>query len=262
MSDVRLICGDCLEVLPTLADKSVDAIITDLPYESLDYEWDSVIPLAPMWEQVERVLTNIGTFATTSTNPFSASLIVSNLKRFKYSYVWEKSLGSNFMHAKNAPIKKHEDVLIFSKGSINHPSVSSVRMTYNPQMLKGKPYKKTHNPAVDFNWNKMLRPSTNQWFTSENSGFRYPTTVIDFPNGNNNNDGHPTQKPVALYEYLIRTYTNEGDMVLDFCMGSGTTGEACIKTGRNFIGIEKEVDYFDIASRRIAAAQQQMVMPL
>jgi site-specific DNA-methyltransferase (adenine-specific) len=262
MSEIHLLQGDCLEILPTLADMSVDAIITDLPYESLTYGWDSVIPLAPMWKQVERILTNIGTFVTTASNPFSAALIISNPELFKYSYAWRKSLGSNFMHAKNAPIKKHEDVLVFSKGSINHPTVSSTRMTYNPQMTKGNPYKKSRNPDVDFNWNNQLRPSTNKPYTAVNEGTRYPTSILEFSNGNNHNDGHPTQKPVALYEYLIKTYTNPGDTVLDFCAGSGTTGVAAVKTGRSFIGIERERPYFETMERRITDAQLQMAMPL
>lgn len=244
--------------MPTLPAESVDLILTDLPYRSLSYEWDSVIPLSDLWREFRRITKPLGTFITTSSNPFSAFLINSNLEQFKYSYAWKKSLGTNFMHSKNAPIKVHEDILVFSKGSINHPTVSNTRMTYNPQLVKGNAYIKKQNPRVHLKWNNQQRPSTNQEWISKNDGFRYPTSFVEFSNGNNHNDGHPTQKPVSLYEWLVNTYTNPGETVLDICMGSGTTGVACIQTGRKFIGIEKDTAYFAIAERRISEAQPSL----
>ena len=255
--DLRL--GDCLDILPTLADKSVDAIIADVPYGTTACKWDVIIPLDKMWEQVKRLCK--GAFVTTASQPFTSVLIMSNLDWFKYELIWNKTMPSGFLHAKNKPMKKHENVVVFSPASAVHKSQTKNRMTYNPIMGKGKPYKKTNDPRVNLAWSNMLRPSTNKPVTNINMGERYPVSVLDFSNGNNHNE-HPTQKPVALYEYLIKTYTNAGDTVLDFCMGSGTTGVACVNTGRNFIGIEKQADYFAIAERRIQEAQQQMVMPL
>lgn len=246
--------GDFLTEVKKVADGSVHLVLTDLPYGSLNYEWDSVIPLPDLWREVNRVLTPLGTFITTASQPFTSSLIMSNLEQFKYEYSWKKSMGTNFLHAKNAPIKIHENILVFSKGSINHPTVSDVRMTYNPQLLKGNPYTKKQDPRVHLKWNDQSRPSTNQEWTSVNNGFRYPTSVVEFANGNNHNDGHPTQKPVDLFRWLIRTYSNSDETVFDCTMGSGTTGVAAIAEGRRFIGIEISPEYFAVAKKRIEQA--------
>jgi site-specific DNA-methyltransferase (adenine-specific) len=227
--ELHLLQGDCLDVLPTLPDKSVDAIITDLPYGTTACKWDVVIPFAPMWEQVKRVCKSV--------------LVCSNLEWFRYEFSWDKKLPNGFLDAKRKPMRRHENIAVFYNGS----------HVYNPQMSKGVPYKiKRHHVT-------SIHAEYHPVDTNNESGERYPTSILEFPNIRNK-DGHPTQKPVALYEYLIRTYTNEGDTVLDFCMGSGTTGVACVKTNRNFIGIEKEHDYFEIAERRITDAQLQLSM--
>ena len=242
MSDLRL--GDCLDILPTLPDKCADAIITDLPYGTTACKWDVIIPFAPMWEQVKRLCK--GTFVTTASQPFTSVLVMSNLDWFKYEWSWDKGMGSNFANVKYQPLKYHENIVVFSQNG----------HTYNPQYRKD--VKKPFGRMVRDNNSEHIKniPHTGV------SGVGYPKSTLEFTRPNNLTGGglHPTQKPVALYEYLIRTYTNEGDTVLDFCMGSGTTGCAAIKTGRNFIGIEREPKYFEIAQRRIAEAQQQMIM--
>ena len=246
----KLYHGDCLEVMPTLEAGSIDAIITDLPYGTTACKWDVVIPFAPMWEQVKRLLKPRGAFVTTASQPFTSALVMSNPKMFKCEWIWEKSMPNNFCMAKRQPMKYHDNVLVFS----NKTTV------YNPIM------EKRSDVGIDRlkNSGKVLDGSNN---TSQFMSFKrgqgiyreydkekiYPKSVQkvgSVPNCNGTKL-HPTQKPVALYEYLIKTYTNEGDTVLDFVMGSGTTGIACRNTGRNFIGIEKDEKYFEIARQRI-----------
>jgi DNA modification methylase len=243
MIDLRL--GDCLEVLPTLADKCADAIITDLPYGTTACSWDVVIPFAPMWEQVKRLCK--GAFVTTASQPFTSLLVVSNLDWFKYEMVWNKRMVSNFGNAKIHHLKCHENIAVFSKNG----------HTYNPQKTgnAGKPYGKLTGSNSGI--------YSGAFGAQKNVGVGYPKTILEFPRPNNLTGGglHPTQKPVALYEYLIKTYTNPGDTVLDFTMGSGTTGVACVRLNRNFIGIEKKSEYFETAQRRISGAQQ-VVMAL
>lgn len=240
---VELFLGDCLEILPTLADKSVDAIITDLPYGTTACKWDVIIPLDEMWRQVKRICK--GAFVTTASQPFTSVLVCSNLEWFKYEWIWEKTMAAGFLDANRKPLKAHENICVFSGNGHE----------YNPQMQAGAPYIKKQSPNRSSHYG-AINP-----MVKVNNGERYPTTIVKISNGNNSSV-HPTQKPVALYEYLIRTYTNEGDTVLDFTMGSGTTGVACVKTNRDFIGVEKEQNYFEIAERRIKEAQMQMVMPL
>jgi DNA modification methylase len=240
---VTLLHGDCLDILPTLPDMCADAIITDVPYGTTACKWDVIIPLDKMWEQVKRLCK--GAFVTTSQQPFTSVLITSNLKRFKYEWIWTKREGTRYLDVHRRPLLFHENICVFSQNG----------HVYNPQKTKAKPrFVKREGSKVADQYSKHIAVS------SGNNGESYPRSCIEF--GRENGNQHPTQKPVALYEYLIRTYTNPGDTVLDFCMGSGTTGVSCVKTNRNFIGIEKERNYFDIASRRIAEAQLQMVMPL
>jgi len=253
---MNLYNGDCLEVLPTFQPASVDAIITDLPYGTTACAWDTIIPFAPMWEQVKRVLKPLGVFVSTSSQPFTTALISSNLDWFKYEWIWYKTMPFGFLHAKNAPLKTHENIVVFSNGSIAHAENSKNRMKYNPQFSAGKPFTKHNDIETKHKWSGMGRPS-NHNYTQVNKGTRYPVSVLSFSNGNSDNN-HPTQKPIDLYEYLIRTYTNPSEIVLDICMGSGTTGVAAIQTGREFIGIEKEQKYFEIASRRIAEAPRPL----
>lgn len=242
MSNCQLFLGDCLDILPTLPDRSVDAIITDLPYGTTACKWDVIIPLEPMWEQVKRVLKKNGVFITTTSQPFTSILVASNMKWFKYEWIWKKSRGGNNLTAKYMPIKLHENVLVFSEG----------KTIYHPQMTGGKPYKKFLDHIGKENNHKFGIKGVD----TTNLGTRFPISVQDIKQDwSRQQQIHPTQKPVALYEYLIRTYTNAGDTVLDFCMGSGTTGVACVKTRRNFIGIEKEPKYYEIARKRVEESQ-------
>lgn len=250
MSKVELILGDCLEVMPTLPQ--VDSIITDIPYGTTACKWDAIIPFEPMWAAVKLVLKPRGVFVTTASQPFTSKLVVSNTDWFKEELIWKKDKASNFMLAKIRSLKYHENILVFSPPG---------QFTYNPQKWdKGTvPNKNGKAPKVRGNgaYNTLIEHTTYAF----DSTLRYTGSVIYF-NTPKNNDGdngavHPTQKPVALYEYLIRTYTNEGDTVLDITMGSGTTGVACVNTSRNFIGIEIDEDYYRIAERRIHDAQMQ-----
>jgi site-specific DNA-methyltransferase (adenine-specific) len=241
MATVDLRLGDCLDILPTLPDMCADAIITDVPYGTTACKWDVIIPLDLMWAQVKRLCK--GAFVTTASQPFTSVLVTSALDMFRYEWMWNKRMPTGYLDANRKPLKVHENVVVFSKNG----------HTYNPQKWQSTPYKKNRsNNAAVYNTADRLN--------GENlTGERYPTTHIDISNANQSGKEHPTQKPVALYEYLIKTYTNPGDTVLDFCMGSGTTGIAAIKTGRNFIGIEKERNYFEIAQRRIMEAQQTVM---
>lgn len=235
----QLFMGDCLEVMKYIPDGSIDMILCDLPYGTTACIWDVVIPFDRLWEQYKRLIKDNGAILLFGSQPFTSDVTRSNLEWFKYELIWEKTLASNFMLTKKQPQKKHENILVF----YNRQPI------YNPQMGEGKPYtdkarKRTvgvHGDAVT-----IKKPI-------ENTGTRYPSSVIKFSNGNNGGV-HPTQKPVQLCEWLVKTYTNEGGMVLDNCMGSGTTGVACANTCRRFVGIEKEPKYFDIASLRVSEA--------
>jgi site-specific DNA-methyltransferase (adenine-specific) len=257
LGNIQLLQGDCLEVMPTLP--MVDAIITDIPYGTTACAWDEIIPFVPMWEQVKRVLKPRGVFVTTASQPFTTRLIMSNFEWFKYEWIWEKTCSSNYVHAKNRPIINHENILIFSEGVVNHESLSpNTRITYNPQMEVGEIYKKTVKSLGQKELHKASPANRAFVGTTYGSNKRYPKTVIRFSNPHGEETEHTSEKPVALYSYLIQTYTNPGDTVLDICMGSGTTIVAAIQTGRNAIGIELDESYFKIAERRVHDAQQQM----
>jgi site-specific DNA-methyltransferase (adenine-specific) len=246
MVDIKLYLGDCLEVMKDIPPKSVDAIITDLPYGTIACQWDVVIPFDEMWKLSNNI--NKGVFVTTSSQPFTSMIICSNIKEFKYEWIWEKTKATGYPMAKIRPMKAHENILVF--GSAN----------YNPQMEKGKPYKQPRKKQnYDKTMNGAFKVRKEGYIFEDNNGTRYPRSVITFRNSyyDDGEQVHPTQKPVSLYEYLVRTYTNEGGTVLDITMGSGTTGVSCVKTGRNFIGIEKDPVYFAIAEKRIKEAQMQ-----
>lgn len=243
-----LLQGDCLELLPCITDASVALVLTDPPYGTTACKWDSVIPFEPMWKQVWRVLKPNGAAVFTASQPFTSALVMSQIDRFKYEWVWEKSKAGGIFNAKNMPLKKHENVLVFSSGTC--ANCSPDRMTYNPQGLirvdkKAKNSKRSGEDTIG------NRPSRQGEYVQEFSG--YPDTILEIQS--EGSTVHPTQKPVALMEYLIKTYTNEGETVLDFTMGSGTTGVACMNTGRNFIGIERDEKYFQIAKERIEKAK-------
>jgi site-specific DNA-methyltransferase (adenine-specific) len=260
--------GDCLSEMDKIEDHSIDLILTDLPYGTTDrkgveekgnnrlLKWDTVIPLDLLWEQYRRILKPLGTVALTADQPFTSMLILSNLDWFKYEWIWKKQKTTGFLLANYRPMKETEDVVIFSPGGAAAASRNGKNMTYNPQGLIEKKVKKKnnakrlgkflHNPEHMGSNNKLLHETE-----YEQKWTNYPSEIIEF--GLDRNVIHPTQKPVALMEYLIKTYSNEGDTVLDNCMGSGTTGVACKKTNRNFIGIEKESEYFTQAKERIGS---------
>lgn len=249
MSEIRLIHGDCLDKMKDIPDISIDAIITDPPYGTTACKWDSVIPFEPMWEQLKRVIKPNGAIVLFGSQPFTSALIMSNLKMFKYDWVWHKSRSGSAITAKYRPVKLHEDILVFCK---NSPK-------YNPQMTQGKPYyrKSSNNRKNDH------KLGVNSNMETRNEGTRYPITIQYFKQDwSKQQQIHPAQKPVALMEYLIKTYTNEGETVLDFTMGSGTTGVACVNTNRNFIGIELDENYFNIAKDRIEEAKKNIKFSL
>ena len=225
----KLMQGDCLELMKEIPDQSVDMILCDLPYGTTQNKWDSVIPFEPMWAQYKRICK--GAIVLTSTQPFTSALVASNSRDFRYEMVWEKSSVTGHLNAHRRPMRVHEDVLVFS----------DFAPPYYPQGLK--PYGKTKKRGN--NGTNFGKSGTENYQEFTN----YPRSIIRI--ANDSKPVHPTQKPVALMEYLIRTYTNEGETVMDNCMGSGTTGVACVNTGRKFIGMEQDAKYFEIAQKRI-----------
>ena len=228
---------DCLEGMKNFEDKSIDMILCDLPYGTTQNKWDSVIPLDELWKEYKRIIKDNGVIVLTSQGIFTAKLMLSNEKWFKYKLVWVKSKATNFLNAKKQPLRKHEDICVFY----------NKQPQYNPQMTEGEPYDKgvRKNQLTgsygDFNPVHV-----------KSEGMRYPTDVVYFKTAESEGKVyHSTQKPVALFEYLIKTYTDEGEIVLDNCIGSGTTAVACLNTNRNFIGFEKEEKYCKIANERI-----------
>lgn len=245
--------GDCLEIMPTLPPQSVDAIVCDPPYGTTACAWDSVIPFAPMWECIRHVIKPRAAVVLFGSQPFTSALVMSNPKWFKYCWVWEKSLVGDVMNAKNKPMKKHEDIAIFSDGTT--ANCSDRLMNYYPQgIVKIDPVKNNYYRLDGQATFKPKRPSHGKTWVQEYTN--YPTSVLKFANGNQDSP-HPTAKPVALMSYLVQTYTQPGETVLDFTMGSGSTGVACAETGRNFIGIELDEAYFKIASDRIESAYRK-----
>jgi len=237
--------GDCLELMKNIEPASVDAIITDPPYGTTACKWDSVIDLSLMWEQLKRIIKPNGAIVLFGVEPFSSVLRVSNLKNYKYDWVWDKNQGANFLNFKYQPAKVCENISVFGLMATSYSKNGT--MIYYPQMEEGKPYEcKQGRVGVAVARDNKTR--NNNDIVSKNSGSRYPKNILQFPK---ETGLHPTQKPVALMEYLIKTYTNEGETVLDFTMGSGSTGVACKNTNRNFIGIEMDENYFEIATNRI-----------
>ena len=231
---------DCLEGMKHIDDKSIDMILCDLPYGTTHNKWDSIIPLDKVWEQYNRIIKDGGAMVFTGQGLFSVNLIKSNEQYYRYTLIWEKTKAGGFLNAKRMPLQAHEDILVFYKKL----------PTYNPQMIEGKPYtKKAVTNGDGKNYGKFDRVGT----VNINDGTRYPRSVIKISN-DNHGSLHPTQKPTLLFEYLIKTYTNENEIILDNCMGSGTTAIACINTNRNYIGFEKDTTYCDLANKRIKDA--------
>lgn len=237
--------GDCLEWMTTIPDGSVDMILCDLPYGTTACKWDTVIPFEPLWAHYRRIAKRNAAIVLTASQPFTTALIASNMREFRYCWVWDKQVGRGHLVAKRRPMARHEDVAVFYRSAPD----------YQPQMmLKAKPEK---GRAMEHSRTTICGGTTtgdkNATVVRTHS---YPQTILAICSEPNNGKRHPTQKPVALMEYLIRTYTREGETVLDNCMGSGTTGVACANTGRRFIGIERDEKYFQIAADRIAESQR------
>ena len=245
MENIRLYKGDCLEVMKIIPDKSVDMILCDLPYGTTSCKWDTIIDLDLMWKQYNRIIKDNGAIVLTASQPFTSKLVMSNPKMFRHEWIYKKKVASNFAQAKYAPLKEHESVLVFSKKRANYFPIKEERKGGG----KGRIHRTFNNNKYD---REYLANIKNSITSTSGDDMRYPSSVQEFNNRANGDTGlHPTQKPVTLLEYLIKTYTNEGEVVLDNCMGSGSTGVACVNTNRKFIGIELDEKYFDIAKKRI-----------
>mgnify|MGYP003310920121 CR=1 FL=1 len=240
VTQMKLHHNDMFDVFPSIEPQSVDLLLTDFPYGTLNKkrnQWDRVIDYDRFWEYVNTICKPNAAIVSTAAQPFTSELISTNYTDFKYCLIWEKSKATGYLNAKKQPMRAHEDIVVFYKK----------QPTYNPQFTSGKPYDK----------GKALRDAeqygqqTKSVHVKDTEGKRYPRSVLYFKTAEDEGKLHPTQKPIALFEYLIRTYSNEGDTILDPCMGSGTTGEACMNTNRKFIGIEKDCDYYQVASNRL-----------
>ena len=244
---INLLHGDCLELMKTIPDKSIDMVLTDPPYGTTACKWDVIIPFEPMWKELKRITKDNGAICLFGSEPFSSHLRLSNLKMFKYDWVWIKSRAMGFMNAKLKPMNKHELISVFSEGKTANKN--DFNMPYYPQGLKyfGKTVKGRKDCKADNVGHKFNRPCHKEELFQEFTN--YPVQTIEF--NNEPKPVHPTQKPVSLIEYLIKTYTLENETVLDFTMGSGSTGVACKNLNRKFIGIEKDDKYFEIAKNRI-----------
>jgi len=253
----KIICGDCLKIMPSIPDKSIDMILCDLPYGTTACKWDTIIPFEPLWKQYKRIIKDNGTIVLTASQPFTSMLVMSNLKMFKYEWIWDKIQGSNFMNLKNRPLKTQEQILIFSK---------TANFTFNPiRVSRSEKSLKRHEAGIAVN-RKFPRTHIVEHYNVKRpknlkldiDGKKHPIDIIQFSiiEKGRYNFKHPTKKPVALFEYLIKTYTNKGNLILDNCAGSGTTGVACKNLGRDYILIEKEEKYVEIARKRISAVPE------
>lgn len=260
MIDLRQ--GDCLELMKEIPDKSIDMILCDLPYGTTACKWDNIIPFEPLWEQYKRIIKANGAIVLFGSEPFASKLRLSNIKMYRYDWIWDKTRGTNFQNAHKMPMKSYENICVFYKKL----------PTYNPQMTEGRPYKTSAGfrkntieslserilsdfEKSDLN-NITNRSAIASVYRSEtiNNGVRFPLSILSYKK---DCKLHPNAKPISLLEYLIKTYTNENEMVLDNCAGSGSAGVACINTNRNFIGIELDEKYFNIAKERIYKAQHE-----
>lgn len=237
--DTVLLHGDCLELMKDIPDSSVDMILCDLPYGTTRCKWDTVIPFEPLWKQYERIVKPNGAIVLFSAEPFTSALIMSNPKLFRYDLIWDKQRGSDFLNANRKPLRAHENICVFYRS----------QPTYNKQYWFSTPYKQKNGSLSDNYGNR------GRVITESANGERNPLTVLSFTR--DAKKMHPTQKPVALLEWLIKTYTNEGETVLDNCMGSGSTGVASMNTGRRFIGMELDEKYYRIAEERIFGQEEE-----
>ena len=244
MVDIKFIHGDCLEEMPKLADKSIDMILCDLPYGTTACKWDTIIPFEPLWKQYKRLIKDNAAIVLTASQPFTSALVMSNIKMFKYEWIWRKSKGTNFQLAFKNPLKVHENIVVFYNKLPIYNQVNGIECN-----------EKTFRNIENVKMAHLQKKDTNHHRTLKNLN----KSVLDFGSVHNP-EYHPTQKPVALFEYLIRTYTNEGDTVLDNCSGSGTTGIAAFNTKRNAILIEKDEQYFNAAKERFDRETRQVAM--
>lgn len=236
----QIIQGDCIEVMARMPEASVDLVLTDPPYGTTMCKWDAVIPFIPMWERLRATVKRDGVIALHASQPFTSALVMSNPKLFRYEWIWEKSKATGYLDARRKPMKAHESILIFCAG----------KLPYNPQLENGKPYINRHRVGDNGDCYGAVRD-----YSFVNNGTRFPRTVKRFDSVPSARQIHPTQKPVELLRYLIRTYSNEGDIILDFTCGSGSTGVACLLENRRFIGIEKDEKYVEIARQRLIQTQ-------
>ena len=248
---VQLKQGNCLDLLKEIPDSSIDMILCDLPYGTTNCKWDVVIPFEPLWKQYNRVIKHNGAIVLFGSEPFSSLLVTSNLKAYKHDWVWQKNAGSNFGCVKYQPMREHENVLVFCNGKLPYYPIMQERAE------SGKARVKT--PVKYSTKTEVYHDTLHNEIVSERPSLRYPSSIQKF---NRERGLHPTQKPVALLEYLIRTYTVPGEVVLDNCMGSGSTGVACANTGRRFVGMELDEAYFEIAQKRIQERCEQIAVML
>jgi len=242
----KIYCGDCLEVMKDIPDKSIDMVLADLPYGTTACKWDTIIPFEPLWEQYKRIIKDNGAIVLTTSQPFTSKLVMSNPDMFKYSWIYKKRCASNFAQAKYAPMKEHEDVLVFARGKVNYYPIKEERIGSGAERAKY-----LFSDATRYKSGEFVGSMSGK-YNEKADEFRYPSSVQEFNNRARGDRGfHPTQKPVALFEYLIKTYTNEGDLVLDNVAGSFTTAIACENLKRNWICIEKEPKYCKIGKKRI-----------
>jgi len=248
----KIICGDCLEIMKDIPDKHINMILCDLPYGITACKWDKVIPFEPLWIQYKRIIKDNGAIVLTASQPFTTDLINSNRKWFRYEWIWDKDKAFGIFLAKVRPLKQHENILIFY----------NKKTTYKPQMIPCNPnrFRGLSRGNIEGTKNNITGHLDCKTAKDYNPSMRYPKSIIKYSNPVGMIGRHPTQKPVALFNYLIKTYTNECDLVLDNCMGSGTTAIACMQTNRNFIGIEIESKYVEIANNRIANTVVQEVL--
>jgi site-specific DNA-methyltransferase (adenine-specific) len=240
VSHSTLVNADCFDVFPFIEDKSIDAVICDLPYGATNCKWDSILPFDLLWKEYERIIKPNGAIVLFGSQPFTSALIMSNSKNFKFNFVWDKNRGNGHLVAKIRPLQRTEDICVFGYDKIK----------YNPQMIEREKVRK--NTKEGGKRTEIMGGSKNDNYEFKESTHRYPTNYLFYPHSPSKTF-HPTQKPLELLEYLIKTYTNEGDTVLDNTMGSGTTNLACLKLNRKSIGIEKEKQYYDVAVRRLSS---------
>ena len=240
--NIKLIQGDCLEIMKEIPDNSIDAIITDLPYGSTKNRWDIVIPFDKLWKEYERIIKKNGAIILFGSGMFTSECMMSNPKLWRYNLIWQKTTPTGFLNAKKMPLRSHEDIMVFYKKL----------PTYNPQKTNG------HKRKVSLAKHKINCKKTEDYgdhkFVNYDSTERYPTSILKFKTDKQKCAYHPTQKPVALLEYLIKSYSNEGEIILDNCFGSCSTGVACVNTNRKFIGIENDENYFQVGQCRIKKA--------